>query len=235
MSSSLRLLRLAGPAALAAALLGPAARLAGADLVPQDGAFGAGTLTLDTASGLRWLDLPLSTNHSYAQILAELESGGLFEGFRLADGSEVTALWEHVGIDTGTGLWIAANYAPIVTLAALVGMTSNSGNCGSGCTFFETKGWIDNGDPPASFSFLSAANVRWFDNDPPQTTSPSYPQDEIGSALFSTHSDSASAMRGAWLVEAPEPIASAIGAVAGATLAAIALRGARRAGPRLGA
>jgi hypothetical protein len=228
MSRARRLLQSTRFATLAFAILLAGAGPTRADLVSQGGDFGADTLTLDTVSGLRWLDLTLSTNHSYAQILAELQPGGLFDGYRLGEGSEVTDFWENAGVDTGTSLWIPANYAPIVALTALVGQTSSSGNCGSGCSFFETKGWIDNGNPPVSFSSLSAANLRWFDNDPPQTTSVSFPQDEIGSAIFSTHSDSASPTRGAWLVEAPEPAAVTLGALAVGALAAIGARGGTR-------
>jgi hypothetical protein len=152
--------------------------------------------------------------------LAELEPGGAFEGFSLTTGNEVDTLWENAGIDVTTSLWIEENYDPIVALAALVGQTSSSGNCGEGCSFFETKGWIDNGVPAPDF--LSAANLRWFDNSPPLTTSPEFPQAPIGSQIGSTHFDGASPTRGAWLVEAPEP-AGALGvATALAWVAALA-------------
>jgi hypothetical protein len=193
-----------------------------AELVSEGGDFGPDTLTRDTESGLRWLDVTLSTNRSYSQILAELEPGGLFEGYRLGTGNEVDALWEHAGINRGNGGWLPENYDPMVALAALVGQTSSEGNCGTGCTFFETKGWVDSGDPVPEF--VSAANIRWFDNSAPLTTSPTYPQAPIGSALFSAHSDAASALRGAWLIEVPEPSASLGATTAFAVVAALASR-----------
>jgi hypothetical protein len=104
----------------------------------------------------------------------------------------------------------------------LVGQTADNGNCETGCAFFFAAGWIDNGEPtPLS---LSVATIAWFDNSPP--LSPNYPQAPIGRALFSTtRSDSGSASRGPWLVQAPEPIA-ALGSTP--ALAATALASRRR-------
>ena len=52
-----------------------------AELISEDSLYGTNTITLDTATGLRWLDVTLSTGISYDEILVELEPGGTFEGF----------------------------------------------------------------------------------------------------------------------------------------------------------
>ena len=48
--------------------LGACGPAAGA-LVSTDGSFGAGTITLDTLTGLRWLDLTESKGYSHTQLL----------------------------------------------------------------------------------------------------------------------------------------------------------------------
>jgi hypothetical protein len=196
-----------------------------AQRVAESGPFGPATLTHDMATGLRWLDVTLSTHHSYSDILAELGPGGMFDGFRLGSGNEVATLLQNAGIDIGTGLFVPENDDPIVALAALVGQTGDDGNCGTGCRFNYTRGWIDNGDPPPQF--LSTATLSWFDNSAP--LSPSYPQAPIGRALYVTVSDTASPGRGAWLVSLPEPEPAPLDAAAGLALGASAAERRRRA------
>ena len=221
--------RLLSPAGLALALLAGCAGFAApalAVLVSEGGSFGANTLTRDTATGLRWLDLTLSLNRTYAQIAQELGPGGDFAGYRFATGNEVEELWENAGIDTSTSLFVAQNHQPVSALAALVGQTGSNGNCGSGCTYFYTEGWYWNGDPPP-VNFLAYAEMAWFDNS--AGLSGSYPQAPIGRTLTPTSlNDTAKATRGAWLIEVPEPSAAAIAGAAACTIAVLARRRARR-------
>ena len=208
------------------ALLVSGAGPAPADLLSENGAFGADTLTRDTASGLRWLDLTLSTNRSYGEVLAELGPGGVFEGYRFGTGDEVATLFEDAGIDVGTGLFVPENYDPIVALTALIGQTGEE-SCGSGCTFAIARGWYDSGGPTPSIFFYMT--LSWFDNSAPLSTN--YPQAPIGRVLSSTtFNDAALPTRGAWLVEAPEPAPAVLARVATFALAAAAScrRGARR-------
>ena len=65
-------------------LAGTAANRAHAEQIPSDSPFGPDTITLDTETGLRWLDLTLSTPFTYDEMLVELGPGGTFDGYRLA-------------------------------------------------------------------------------------------------------------------------------------------------------
>jgi hypothetical protein len=176
------------------------------------------TLTRDTDTGLRWLDVTLSLDYSYSEILAALGPGGTFEGFRLGTGEEVATLAENAGVDRGTGLFVPENYDPIVALTNLVGQTGDNGNCGTGCSFNFSAGWYDSGNPAPQFLFYMT--LSWFDNSAP--LSPNYPQAPIGRILSSTtSSDAGSPTRGAWLVAAPEPEAPALAAAAALALAVL--------------
>ena len=53
--------------------------------------YGADSITLDTETGLRWLDVPISLNRSYNDVAAQFGAGGDFEGYRFATPSEVTS------------------------------------------------------------------------------------------------------------------------------------------------
>ncbi|WP_341678805.1 PEP-CTERM sorting domain-containing protein [Niveibacterium sp. SC-1] len=56
-----------------------------------DSAYGAGTLTRDSATGLEWLDLSLSAGYSYSTVLSH------FDGFSIATGAQVSTLMNHSG------------------------------------------------------------------------------------------------------------------------------------------
>jgi len=106
-----------------------------AEITSRDSSYGADTLTLDSDTGLLWLDVTLSTAYSYNEILTELLPGGAFDGFRLATRDEVATLWEHAGITVPSG-FIADNYAPIRNLMEYVGITGlGMGNLGGGQRF----------------------------------------------------------------------------------------------------
>jgi len=199
-------------ATLAVAAL--AARPAAAVLLSESSAFGADTITRDTATGLRWLDLTESVSLGYAQLLGQLEAGALV-GYRLATVDEVATLWQHAGIDAGSSDFVAVNYAPIVALAGLLGgALGTNGNCGPGCSFSFVQGWIANGAPPPTY--LTTAGIAWFDNS--TLLAPDYPPAPIGRASFAQTTDNTSVQRGAWLVELPEPAPATLGATAALAL-----------------
>lgn len=60
--------------------------------------FGPASLTVDTETGLTWLDIDLTTNRSFDQIALEFLSGGEFQGFRHATAAEVVSLWNSAGL-----------------------------------------------------------------------------------------------------------------------------------------
>ncbi len=96
---------------------------ANAALVSQDHAnWGAGSITLDTDTGLQWLDVDRSVNYSYNSMQAALGDGGSYAGFRYASQSEVEALFINGGVpDVNSGS--AANVDPALELLALLGAT----------------------------------------------------------------------------------------------------------------
>ncbi len=70
------------------------------DLVPGRG---DQLLTLDTATGLEWLNLTVTANHSYLDVLAGFGGFlGVF-GFRYATSTEVGTLYIHAGIGKLSG------------------------------------------------------------------------------------------------------------------------------------
>ena len=179
----------------------------GAVLISSDSTFGTDTITLDTDTGLQWLDLPLSTAYTYGETLDELQSGGIFDGYRLATQDEVLTLWENSGIDTGLlGSFVPENYNSIVDLMSFVGITSHSGNLGAGISFDYTYGNFDNGivygEPVEEGTWITLAGISAV---PFQESD----YDLTGRASFGTvpfGNDNAS--HGSWLVvstSVPEP------------------------------
>jgi hypothetical protein len=191
-----------------------------AELLSEDGPFGPDTVTFDSETGLRWLDVVVPTGLSYSEALAETEPGGHYEGWRMATADEVATLFDHAGFDLTVGSdFVPQNHGPAMALAALVGTSATNGNCGSGCSFSFTQGWRLRA-PGEDPSFYYVDGLGWFDNSAP--LNPSYPQAPIGRAALGhyTGQDSGSSGRGAWLVQVPEPgpglvAASALGALAG--------------------
>ena len=56
-----------------------------------------GLITVDTATGLQWLDLTESNGYTFAQMTAQLAPGGLFTGWRIATAAEVGNVLTEVG------------------------------------------------------------------------------------------------------------------------------------------
>ncbi|RLA12493.1 MAG: hypothetical protein DRQ59_07465 [Gammaproteobacteria bacterium] len=80
------------------ALLGLSISSVNAALMSADDAiFGVGSVTRDDASGLDWLDLTESTNRSYNDVIGQLGSGGLYEGWRYASTTEIELFFTHAG------------------------------------------------------------------------------------------------------------------------------------------
>lgn len=60
--------------------------------------YGDGDASLDTTTGLLWLDIRQTRNRSYLDVSANFGAGGDFEGYRYANAYEVLTLWQHAGI-----------------------------------------------------------------------------------------------------------------------------------------
>lgn len=87
-----------------------------ATFISLDSEYGDGSITLDTATGLEWIDpwLPIvntgsgSPVNTYNDVLGELSAGGRFDGFRFARGQELnTLLYDSAGFDQATSLGTA--------------------------------------------------------------------------------------------------------------------------------
>lgn len=92
----------------------------------DDIVFGTGAITLDTATGLEWLDLTKSTDLSFNFVSSQFGPSDQFSDFRYAVNSEISTLWTNAGILNQTGVHDPANFAPIQTLQALIGITAPS-------------------------------------------------------------------------------------------------------------
>ena len=67
----------------------------------SDPRFGPDSITLDSRTGLAWLDLTFTTNLSYNQLVTGLQPGGRFAGFRFATPDEVLSLYTSAGFGEG--------------------------------------------------------------------------------------------------------------------------------------
>ena len=88
----------------------------------SDAVFGADSITLDTDTGLEWLDVTLSVNRSYLDVSAEFGAGGDFEGFRYASVDDLLGLFTNANIPNVDN-YSAANVGPGQALANLLGAT----------------------------------------------------------------------------------------------------------------
>jgi len=109
---------------VAAAMLVSSAPLRAGLILTDDPSFGANTLTIDTSSGLAWLNVTLTVGMSYNQVLAATLPGGEFQGFRYATAPEVLDLYNDAGIP-GNGFYPLSSPAvpSIQSLVSLVGVT----------------------------------------------------------------------------------------------------------------
>lgn len=109
---------------VALALLTLAGLAAKASLIQAtDPNFGPDSLTIDTATGLDWLDLTASAGLSYQQVLAGTRPGGIYSGFRFATTPEVLGLYSDAGIP-GPGYYSLSTRS-VQSLISLLGPTGS--------------------------------------------------------------------------------------------------------------
>jgi hypothetical protein len=121
--------RLVGAVAIVAAITA-AASTASATLTSSDWQNdGDGLLTIDSDTGLQWLDWSHTVNRSYNDVSSQLGDGGEFEGFRYATEAEMRTLYANAGavfiapID-GTD---AGNIPALLLMSELFGRTYSAG------------------------------------------------------------------------------------------------------------
>ncbi len=59
--------------------------------------FGIDSITIDTDTGLAWLDMDFTAGRSYVDVASELGAGGDFEGYRHATHAELFDLFDDFG------------------------------------------------------------------------------------------------------------------------------------------
>lgn len=84
-------------------------------------------LTLDTDSGLEWLDWAYTVDRSYDDIASRFGMGGEFEGFRHATLDELSALYTNTGFNFPTNS-DASNIPLAVNFVDLFGQTFSTTN-----------------------------------------------------------------------------------------------------------
>lgn len=189
--------RLYGIVAMCLAVMLFQSRDVAASFVSLDSVYGTDTITLDTDSGLRWLDVPLTTAYSYNGILPELTMGGEFYGFRVAYRAEVEELYVHAGIPQIGNTFVADNYVPVKMLMSYVGVTGNNGNLGTGIPFDYTSAHVFDPVLP-QVGWIWAATLSVYEPD----------QTARASVSSTVPADNENPYHGTWLVavqSVPEP------------------------------
>lgn len=115
-------------AAAACVTLTPGAQAGLSDLVPFGTDIGAGDppFTLDTTTGLVWLDIDKTTNKTFSEAQLAMAPGGAFAGFRHATLAEVVGLLATAGVLDLDAPATAANFTPLEGLFQLIGVTQSS-------------------------------------------------------------------------------------------------------------
>jgi len=159
-----------------------------------DPRFGLNSLTIDTSTGLEWLDLNVSVGRSFTDVASQLGSNGDFAGYRYATPGEIRNLFDGFGfigaiIDPGTNT---------STFFDLFGSTSSQDG------YREDSGWASDALTAQSniygldFFFLGTGNVN----------TPKY-EVNFGNRRWANPT-LMSPGTGSWLVAVPEPASFAL-------------------------
>lgn len=118
----------------------------------NDGVFGANSITIDTDSGLQWLDLTVTQNRSYADVASQFGSGGEFQGWRHATINDLVTL------QTNAGFAPPYDQQPISTeftnLIDTLGRTQDGVGFNNVLTGVGSVGWFDDGGSATGTSHL---------------------------------------------------------------------------------
>jgi len=123
-----------------------------ATLIKSDlGAIGDGLLTVDTATGLEWLDVTATLGLSFNQAIAS--DFATSQGFKHATASEILSLFDAAAL-TNSPARLAGNYAGGVLLVGLMGPGIDFGNV------IEIEGWYDAGAGYTSTAVIDYAKTN---------------------------------------------------------------------------
>ena len=145
-------------------------------------------LTLDSNTGLEWLDITVTAGLSYNDVVAELGVGGAYEGFSFASSQQVAGLFSAVGLGEIPNVpELLGGGEQIQTLLGYWGvtwnlgtgertefLTSNTTGLLAGERFTGRVFWLEVGDTGVTTEYLARAD--------------SYANVTIGSALVRTAS-----------------------------------------------
>lgn len=196
-------------------------------LIPaSDPRFGLNSLTIDTSTGLAWLEVSASAGLSYQQVLADTQPGGPFSGYRYATAPEVLSLYGSAGIP-GCG------YYPLSTpsITSFISQVGATGSINGQPGILALSGTSSIGglqDAPAIYAFGYGGIQEYWVN------SGGYNSDGTAYAATTSYPE-----LGSWLVTpVPEHSDSSIYFVAAASLMGFAFLQRRRGaaltqGPRI--
>jgi hypothetical protein len=121
-------------------------------LIPaSDPRFGLNSLTIDTSTGLAWLDVAASAGLSYQQVLADTQPGGPFSGYRYTTAPEVLNLYASAGIP-GSGYYPLSTPS-ITSFISLVGLTGSINGQPGILALSGTSSLAGGQDAPAIYAF----------------------------------------------------------------------------------
>lgn len=195
--------------ALPLVALALAAAPAQATLVSQsDGVFGADSVTLDTGTGLEWLDTNISANRSFNDVSGQFGTGGDFQGWRYATGAEVLNLIaSNTTVLSGSGsngsLDLGSAFAFIDTLGVTL-LESTMPGPNTFSNVMSTVGFYARG-LPGEYGLGSVGVDGVTDGTPgPLFQNAQFGVGDVIGSSPAENADLQFAVRGSWLVRADE-------------------------------
>lgn len=125
-----------------------------------------GGSTLDTSTGLEWLDLTASTNRSYNDVASQFGAGGDFEGLRHATLVEVRHFFVELGFPIGSSS--TPSSTGMLQAIQLLGETNDANTSGLfDPTDRVAAGWVDLyvDNPLVGLSFAYLSQMSSTDSD----------------------------------------------------------------------
>jgi hypothetical protein len=166
-----------------------------------DANFGSNSITVDTSTGLGWLNVSKTAGLSYQQVHSETQTGGTFSGFRFATVQEVLHLYSSAGL-TASSYGNTTGYYPVSSpsIQTFFSLLGTSG------TFNGLPGILDlsGTSPNGGVTYFAPAIYGW-------TTDQEYWVSDGGFQLGGTEYGATFSDPGlsSWLVESvPEPAAA---------------------------
>ena len=101
-------------------------------------------LTIDTNTGLRWLDLTLTNGRSFNDVSSNFAVGGDYEDYRHATRNEILSFWSNAGINyTANYIHQPDNSMAISSLMEKLGLTLDLTYDGGLGIYKGAGGWFD--------------------------------------------------------------------------------------------